>query len=182
MAALLWGFLFSARATGKRPRPAWWLDLHNWMGGLALVFIGIHVVAAWVESTDIGLTQVFIPGTATPDRWGIAFGVVSLYLMSIVVFTTWPKRLANRKLWRAFHLLAVPAAIFALIHSFQSGSDLRNTGYKLVFILLALVSGYGLFERLTSLVQQRRRKAARAALKRVPDPVPTPTKDKIASI
>jgi hypothetical protein len=28
-AALVWGFLFSARATGRRLRPNWWLDLHN---------------------------------------------------------------------------------------------------------------------------------------------------------
>ncbi len=31
--ALLWGFLFSSRATGTRLRPNWWLDLHNWLGG-----------------------------------------------------------------------------------------------------------------------------------------------------
>ena len=36
VAALVWGFLFSARETGNRFRPAWWLDLHNWLGGSAL--------------------------------------------------------------------------------------------------------------------------------------------------
>ena len=29
VAALVFGFLFSARETGNRRRPNWWLDLHN---------------------------------------------------------------------------------------------------------------------------------------------------------
>ena len=44
VAALAWGFLFSARETGTRDRPAWWLDLHNWLGGLALIFTIAHIV------------------------------------------------------------------------------------------------------------------------------------------
>ncbi|MEY2565569.1 MAG: hypothetical protein QOE35_98, partial [Actinomycetota bacterium] len=29
--SLAWGLLFSARATGNRRRPNWWLDLHNFL-------------------------------------------------------------------------------------------------------------------------------------------------------
>ena len=36
--ALAWGLFFSARATGSRRRPNWWLDLHPYLGGLAFVF------------------------------------------------------------------------------------------------------------------------------------------------
>ena len=74
-AALVWGFLFSARATGNRLRPAWWLDLHNWLGGLALVFIGVHIATSWLDSdAGIGLIQVFVPGSATRDAWAIGWG------------------------------------------------------------------------------------------------------------
>ena len=42
VAALVWGFFFSARATGTKRRPKWWLDLHNYLGGLAFAFVIIH--------------------------------------------------------------------------------------------------------------------------------------------
>lgn len=97
-AALVWGFLFSARATGNRLRPAWWLDLHNWLGGLALVFIGVHIATSWLDSdAGIGLIQVFVPGSATRDAWAIGWGVIAAYLLAIAVFTTWPRRLGNRR-------------------------------------------------------------------------------------
>ena len=63
VAALVWGFFFSARETGQRLHPAWWLDLHNWLGGLSLVFTGLHIVASWLDSNSgVGLVQIFVPG------------------------------------------------------------------------------------------------------------------------
>ena len=44
--AVVSGFLFSGRETGTRRRPNWWLDLHNMLGGLALIFTLIHIVAS----------------------------------------------------------------------------------------------------------------------------------------
>ena len=43
-AAVISGFLFSGRETGTRRRPNWWLDLHNMLGGLALIFTIVVVV------------------------------------------------------------------------------------------------------------------------------------------
>ena len=163
--ALLWGLLFSARATGKRPRPAWWLDLHNWLGGLSLVFVVVHILASWIESADIGPVQILVPGTSAPDRWGISWGVLATYLLTLTVLTTWPKRLSNRRWWRIIHLTSIAASGFALAHAMMSGSDFGRLGYRLIVLFLSFLAFYGVFERLLSLVQQRRRAAARAALR-----------------
>ena len=62
VAALAWGFLFSARETGNRLRPAWWLDLHNWLGGMALVFTGVHLLAVFADSDlGLGLVDILVP-------------------------------------------------------------------------------------------------------------------------
>ena len=63
--SLAWGLLFSARETGTRLRPAWWLDLHKGLGGLALVFTVVHLVTAFADS-DLGvdLATVLVPGAA----------------------------------------------------------------------------------------------------------------------
>ena len=44
-AATLWGLALSTRALGDRPRANWLLDMHRWLGGTALAFTGVHVIA-----------------------------------------------------------------------------------------------------------------------------------------
>src|SRR3954469_17185629 len=78
VSALLWGLLFSARATGRRRRPNWWLDLHNYLGGLAFAFIVVHVVAIALDHVSgIGLVQIFVPMTADGWAWGMTWGVLA---------------------------------------------------------------------------------------------------------
>ncbi len=57
-----WGLLFSARETGTRLRPAWWLDLHKWLGGLALVFTAVHLVVAFADS-DLACVHAYQLGS-----------------------------------------------------------------------------------------------------------------------
>ncbi len=152
VASLLWGFLFSARATGERRRPNWWLDLHNWLGGLTLIFTGVHIVVALLQSSaGIGLTQVLIPGTASGQSWAITWGVLATYLFAAAVFTTWPKRLGNRKLWRTIHLGSALGTGMALLHSYQSGSEASNPLFQIGLTIMVGVSVFGLAIRLAGL-------------------------------
>jgi predicted ferric reductase len=161
-AALVWGFFFSARATGNRRRPAWWLDLHNWLGGLALIFTGVHVAASFLDSNSgIGIPQVFVPGTAALDPWGITWGVIATYLLAVVVFTTWPRRLGHRRWWRVLHLTSVFATAFALLHSYQSGTEATRSVFRVGLLGLVAVSTYALGIRLFGLARPVRRHARR---------------------
>ena len=155
VAALLWGFLFSSRATGNRLRPNWWLDLHNWLGGLALVFTGVHIAASVLDSeSGIGLVQVLVPGTAT-DAWSITWGVIASYLTAAVVFTTWPRRWKNRHWWRIVHLLSVAGTALALVHSYQSGTDATRLAFQVGMVIAVAVATYGLGLRLSTLRPSR---------------------------
>src|SRR3954451_8665984 len=98
--ALGGGLLFSGRATGNRRRPNWWLDLHNFLGGLAFVFTVAHVVASVADQVSgIGVLQVLVPMTASGWRWGITWGVLATYAFAAVVFTSWPSKRLSRKRW-----------------------------------------------------------------------------------
>src|SRR5258706_19417 len=44
-AATLWGLALSTKVLGKRPRPNWILDLHRWLGGVALILTRGHAAA-----------------------------------------------------------------------------------------------------------------------------------------
>ncbi|HEY0396749.1 MAG TPA: ferredoxin-NADPH reductase, partial [Acidimicrobiia bacterium] len=39
-ASVLWGLALSTKILSPKVRPNWILDLHRWLGGLALVFTG----------------------------------------------------------------------------------------------------------------------------------------------
>lgn len=149
LAALAWGFLFSARETGKRLRPAWWLDLHNWLGGAALVFTLVHLVAAYADS-DLGvsLATVFVPGAAEFSTAAFTWGVVAFYGLVVVVLSSWPNKLFGRRTWRIVHLLSVPATVLAVVHAYQLGSDAHTTAFRVLVPLLAAVTVYPLGVRL----------------------------------
>ena len=158
VAALAWGFFFSARATGTKLRPAWWLDLHNWLGGLALIFTGVHILASWLDSgSGIGLVQVFVPGTATADPWAITWGVLATYVLAATVFTTWPRRWKNRRWWRVVHVASVVATALALLHAYQSGSDSTRLSFQIGVVVAGGFATYGVALRVFGLVERRRR-------------------------
>lgn len=156
IAALVWGFFFSARATGTKLRPAWWLDLHNWLGGAALAFTGVHIVASWLDSNSgIGLVQIFVPGTAV-DVWAITWGVVATYVLAAAVFTTWPRRLKNRRLWRVIHVASIGGSALALIHAYQSGSDAPTLAFRVLLVAGAGLATYGAGLRVFARAENRR--------------------------
>ena len=157
VASLAWGFLFAARQTGKKLRPAWWLDLHKWLGGLSLAFIGVHIVAVFADGDlGIGLKQIFIPGTARDFSMGITWGVISTYIFAIVVFTSWPTMRLPRKLWRAVHVTSVLAVVFAGLHGYQTGTDAPTLAFKAALVVVCGLAVYPMSLRILGIIEQRK--------------------------
>ncbi len=157
VAALVFGFFFSSRNTGERRRPAWWLDLHNWLGGLALVFTVVHVLAAYLDSNSgIGLLQVFVPGTADNAPWAITWGVVATYLFAITVFTSWPRKRLRPRLWRIVHLTSVVGVALAGLHAFQSGTNATTLVFEAGLVVAAAFAMYALGVRVLAKLAPRR--------------------------
>lgn len=162
VAALFSGLLFSARATGEHRRPAWWLDLHNGLGGLAFAATLAHAVAALADhGTGIGLAQVLVPGTATASRAAVSWGVLATYLLAGAVLTTWPRRLRNRSLWRAVHLGTVLAAGLGLLHGFQMGSDASTALVQAAGVAAAATGTYAVALRAADAVARNHAGAGR---------------------
>lgn len=157
VAALAWGFLFSARETGTRRRPNWWLDLHNWLGGITLVFALAHVVLAFADR-DLGLAvaDVLVPGVADADTWPLAWGVIATYLFATTVLTSWPRRLFSRRTWRIIHLGSVVGLALAIVHGLQMGTDAGSRWFRGGLLLLAAVGVYTLVLRLAGVLIGRR--------------------------
>lgn len=154
-AALVWGFFFSSRNTGSRRSPAWWLDLHNWLGGLALTMTGLHLLAAYLDTNSgVGFVDLVVPGTSPTS---ITWGVIATYLLAAAVLTSWPGKRLRPMSWRLVHLGSVVAAALVGVHGYQAGSDRSVLAFQ---VGLAVCGAFGLYAalvRLLAVVLGRRR-------------------------
>ena len=172
--SIVWGLRFSARATGNRLRPNWWLDLHNWLGGLALAFTAAHVVFA-VATTDEGLSwlDAILPGRARDLGRALDWGIIAFYVFALVVFTSWPKKRFARKIWRTIHVLSLPALLLVGLHTFQMGSDAPTVALRVLTVALVAVTLYPIGLRLMGLRDRRTRRGRDSdAARRGPDRSP----------
>ena len=123
-ASVLWGLALSTKALGKRPRPSWLLDLHRFLGGLALVFTGVHVGALVLDSyLSFGLMQLLVPFTSSYRPGAVAWGVVGLYLLLAVEITSLLRPRIPKHLWRRVHFASFGLFAVATLHGLQAGTD-----------------------------------------------------------
>ena len=157
VAALVWGFRFSARATGDRRRPNWWLDLHNWLGGAALAFTAVHVATAYLDrDLGLGIVSLFVPGVAADGRWAITWGVIALWTFAVAVFTSWPSRRFSRPTWRVLHLGSVVGTGLAILHAVRIGTDAGTRVAQGVALILVALGTYALGVRVFGVLFRHR--------------------------
>jgi predicted ferric reductase len=122
--SVLWGLALSTRALGRRPRANWLLDLHRFLGGLAVIFVGVHLVGlvfdSWVE---IGLRQMLVPFTSDWNPLAVSWGVVGLYLLAAVELTSLLRSRIPKRWWKGVHMSSYGLYVVATIHMLTAGTD-----------------------------------------------------------
>ncbi|HQZ35232.1 MAG TPA: ferric reductase-like transmembrane domain-containing protein [Ilumatobacteraceae bacterium] len=163
VAALVWGLFFSARNTGNRLRPNWWLALHNYLGGLTLAFIGLHMLVSFLD-TNSGLHFLDLLIPSGDVGWDIGWGVLAFWSFAIVVLPSVARirRRLPRRAWHAVHLLAIPAIVLTGVHAYQSGSDSASKYFTVGLAVLIGMSVYPITIRLLGIEQHRRSTAGRS--------------------
>lgn len=121
---VVWGLLLSTRLLDRRPRPAWLLDLHRWLGGLSVTFTAVHVGALVADSTvAFGWSDVLVPFATSWHPAGVALGVVGAWLLAAVELTSLAMRRLPRRLWRWVHLGSHGLFWLTTAHLVTVGSD-----------------------------------------------------------
>ncbi len=129
--AVLWGLALSTRALGRRTPAPWLLDVHRFLGGLAVVFTVVHFVTLsfdpWMTSEyGYKITHAFIPFASSWKPGPMAWGIVAFYLLLAVELTSLLKKRLPQKVWRGVHLASYPLYAMATIHLLTAGSDTQN--------------------------------------------------------
>jgi sulfoxide reductase heme-binding subunit YedZ len=135
--SVCWGLFISTKAVAKASTPAWLLDLHRFLGGLAVTFTAIHLLGLWADSyVEFGWSELFVPMASEWRPGPVAWGIVSLYLLIAVELTSLAMKILPRKLWRFVHRLSLPLYAMGTYHGVVAGTDKSNE----VFRIAALAS------------------------------------------
>ena len=175
-AAVVWGLLMTSKVLRGRVKNSWLLDLHRWLGGLALTFTGVHVVAIMGDSyVHFGLASVLIPLAATWHPVAVAWGVVSLYLLAAVELTSLVRKHLAHRLWKRVHMLSLPLFVLSTVHGLTAGTDARKPMYVIGAVVVAI--GVGI---LAAVRMQVRAERSRAAITRAPTARREPAPERVA--
>ena len=176
--SLLLGLALATRAMGPKPKGPWLLDLHRWLGGLAVVFTAAHVGGLIADSyVTFDLVDAIVPFASEWRPGAVAWGVLALWLMVAIEITSLLMRRLPKRLWRAVHLSSYLLAVAATLHGVTAGSDVGHPMVAWAVLgSIALATFFVVYRRVAPKKPERKipaRPAAKASAAPLEDAKPT---------
>ncbi|MDQ6726189.1 MAG: ferric reductase-like transmembrane domain-containing protein [Actinomycetota bacterium] len=138
-AGVIWGLLLSGKIVRSRPRPAWVVDLHRFLGAAGLVFVGIHVTTIMLDSyVDFSPLQVLVPLASSWHPVAVAWGIVAAYLMVAVEVTSLLRARLSVRAWRMTHFLSFPVYVSATTHLLSAGTDRHSVVVRVAVLAVTV--------------------------------------------
>ena len=172
-ATVSWGLIGTASLSGKKVARATAINVHQFLATTAFVLLGVHIGGLLLDSfVPFKPVDVLVPLHTTYQTLPVAFGIVSMYLLAIVLFSSWLRKHMSTKVWRTLHLLAIPTFALALVHGVFAGTDTVRpwmwwgyvaTGGSVLFFTLARALTIGLRPTRAPAPPHARARAAAAA-------------------
>jgi DMSO/TMAO reductase YedYZ heme-binding membrane subunit len=101
---------------------------------------------------NFGFKDILVPFTASYSPMLIALGTIGLYLMIVLVISSYLRRFIPNGLWRFLHSFNVALYVFTVIHALYLGTDLKISSVRNIFLgmngFLVLLMAVNLFVRI----------------------------------
>ncbi len=129
LASVLWGIALATRALGPNPKAPWLLDLHRHLGGLTVLFTGIHMGALVADNyVHFGLADLLVPFASAWKTGAVAWGVIAFWLLLGIELTSLLMKRIPKVWWRRIHLTSYAVAVMTTIHLFTAGHRRHHHG------------------------------------------------------
>ncbi len=157
--AVIMGLQLSTRLV-RRPAPAWVLDVHRFLAGLAVAFLGVHLLGLVVDTyVGFGPADILVPFAAPYQRTAVALGVVAMYLLAAVEISSLLMKRMSRRVWHGIHLSSYVLFPLATLHGILVGTDRHNA---LLLGPCLLAAAVVLYLTLVRILAPRRARASTA--------------------
>jgi predicted ferric reductase len=101
--------------------------LHNWTGYLALFFASVHpIILLFNKSPHFRVIDLLYPVHSPQQPLENTLGAIALYIVAILVVTSYLRIQLGRHLWKAFHFSIYVGAIALFWHSLFTDPDLKG--------------------------------------------------------
>jgi sulfoxide reductase heme-binding subunit YedZ len=139
-ATVVLGILTTTRASTSAVPKFAISDLHRRVSLLAMVFLGIHILTAVIDTfVPIGLVATVVPFTSAYSPFWVGLGTVAFDLLLAVVATSLLRQRIGARSFRAVHWLVYLSWPVAVAHGIGVGTDLRF-GWMQILVAAGLVS------------------------------------------
>ncbi len=131
-------------ARNARERLSWVVDeLHQFIATLAGVLVLGHLTALALDPfLPFSVTNLLLP-VAEPYRpLAVNLGVLSLYSMVVLLFSSWLRRRLPYKTWRGLHYVSFVAFVVVTAHGWLAGSDSGEPWMRAVYGFAAAAIGF----------------------------------------
>ena len=153
--SVTWGILLATRVMKPKDNPGWLLDLHRWLSGLSVVFVGIHMASLFIDKyAAFSLQDLFIPFHSQYQKiawlggWPVALGVICTYILIAVQTTSLMMKKLPRKYWKAIHYSSYALVLLVSFHAGWSGTDVRAWAYRITALVLITLTTVALITRI----------------------------------
>jgi predicted ferric reductase len=101
--------------------------LHNWTGYAALAVVLVHpLLILLAPKEDFHLPDLLYPQNGPKQPVVNSLGALALYLLIVVVVTSYFRTSLPRRAWRLLHYLTYPAAALFFVHGLLTDPLLKD--------------------------------------------------------
>ncbi len=133
-------------------------ELHNFLTLLSTIFLGVHILAVWIDPfTHFGWKEVLIPLASHYRPEWMALGIVGLYLGIAIGISTLLRKRIGYSWWRRLHVLTLGIFALAALHGIGTGSDTQTWWALGIYLVSIALVGALLWRRVLSSKGKRKR-------------------------
>jgi methionine sulfoxide reductase heme-binding subunit len=135
--SMLLGLAIRTPILNKIIKPKYSCRPHCWISLQALIFAFLHGFSLLFDKyLSFGFKDILVPFSSKFSPLFLSLGIISFYLIIILVVSSYLRRFIPDKLWRFLHSLNVALYIFTLIHALFLGTDLKVPLIRNVFLAM----------------------------------------------
>jgi DMSO/TMAO reductase YedYZ heme-binding membrane subunit len=128
--SICFGLLMAVRYSPVRFWPHRRIDIfrvHRVLAYITFLAIGAHVVLLLLDRrVHFRLQDILLPIHSPLQPFQNTLGAIALYLLVIVLLSSWWRIKLGRRTWKSLHYLVYPAGVLLFIHGVLTDSDLRT--------------------------------------------------------